>query len=262
MCILFIAVNQHPDYPLIICANRDEFHQRPTQQMHWWPNSKKPLQILAGKDLEAGGTWLGIKENGKFAALTNYRQIPSNPQTQNKKLKSRGEVVVSALNDSEFSFSQLQSTVKDYQGFNLIFGDIHQLSCFDSVNQRFTPLATGYHSICNGALDDIWPKMASGEQQLEAYISRCANHEEAISHAQLLLMMQDEMTAPDHLLPKTGLPLEWERRLSAIFIKSAEYGTRSTCIITIDKQGATNVTEVSYDIMGNITTQQDFLLGR
>ena len=159
MCILFIAIEQHPKYPLIICANRDEFHQRPTQAMHVWQQSK----ILAGKDLQAGGTWLGLSSKGKFAALTNFRKFPLNEEAK----KSRGDLVLQALASTENNLSEeLAQQASQYHGFNLIHGSLNQLYCYDSVNNQCHELSKGVHSICNGALDDIWPKMARGEKLL------------------------------------------------------------------------------------------------
>ena len=160
MCILFIAVEQHSDYPVIICANRDEFHQRPTQNMHWWPEQN----ILAGKDLQAGGTWLGLSPNGNFSALTNFRR----PANFDENKRSRGDLVVQALTTNDESTQQiLTNESEQYNDFNLVFGQLNNLQAFDSVNKKFVTLAKGFHSVCNGALDDIWPKMASGLTTLE-----------------------------------------------------------------------------------------------
>ena len=256
MCILFVAVNQHPNYPLIICANRDEFHQRPTQTMHWWPETNRQDSILAGKDLQAGGTWLGLTRSGQFSALTNYRKIARDDE--HKTYKSRGELVVNSLKKPTLTDETLQQQADQYQGFNLIWGTWDDLSCFDSINQKFTPLTDGYHSICNGAIDDIWPKMATGEKALEAYISAQATIEATIEHLPLIELMKNKQTAPDDLLPNTGIGIDWERKLSAIFIESKEYGTRSTCIITIDNTGDCQVSEVTHATANQTSSNKCF----
>lgn len=234
--------------------------------MHPWPSP----EIIAGKDLQAGGTWLGVSQRIKntntnkayikFSALTNYRMIAVPAEQKESDVDSenvspvkpsRGQLVVESLQKStEAMAQQLTLTSSAYEGFNLIFGqlsaDNSQLHCFDSINNKQVTLSSGFHSICNGALDDIWPKMAKGKQLLESYIKQ----NDQISRADLMDMMKNSDIAPDELLPSTGLPLEWEQRLSAIFITSPEYGTRSTTILLMDNQGEVNITQQEYNING------------
>lgn len=247
MCILFIAVKQHPDYPLIIAANRDEFHARPTKEMHWW----KGENLLAGKDTQAGGTWLAITNRGDISALTNYRKLPLVQGNFN----SRGELPLKALRSSAAEINQhLTTEHRQYQGFNLLYGNSQGLMCFDSVKQQFTEIKSGFHSICNGSLDDIWPKMAQGEIALETYVTQ----NKAIEHNALLSILQNTQQAPDELLPDTGIGLDWERKLSAIKIKGPEYGTRSSCVYTQSTSGELTVTETSYDTLGQIVSTKEF----
>ena len=256
MCILFIALHQHPKYPLIIAANRDEFRQRPTAAMHWWqsPTADVEPSVLAGKDLSAGGTWLAIARSGKFAALTNFRKLPIDNSRQ---YTSRGELVLKAHQLGKTELTQLLSEqYQQYQGFNLLYGDQHGLTCFDSVNHQFTDNKVGFFSLCNGALDDIWPKMARGEQALERFIESQNTGE--LNHQDLLALLQDNQTAPDNLLPKTGLPYEWEKQLSAIFIRGEEYGTRSSCVYTLRVDGMAQVSEVTYNTSGDVDSQVEF----
>jgi uncharacterized protein with NRDE domain len=240
MCILFIAIEQHPKYPLIICANRDEFHQRPTQAMHVWQKSK----ILAGKDLQAGGTWLGLSSKGQF---------PLNEEVK----KSRGDLVLQALDSTENNLSEkLAQQASQYHGFNLIHGSLNQLYCYDSVNNQCHQLFKGVHSICNGALDDIWPKMARGEKLLSDTI----HLQEKLSIDALFDLMTNDKQALPHLLPETGLTEEWEQLLSAIFIVSPTYGTRTTSIITQDIEGNVEVYDRSYAPSGQCVAKQQFRL--
>ena len=248
MCILFIALNKHSKYPLIVCANRDEFHHRPTEQAHLWPPEN---EILAGKDLEAGGTWLGINKRGGFAALTNLRD----PLRQQSEMRSRGELVLKALgSQGPITTSWLRDHSSHYNPFNLIFGDVSELYCFNSRANSLTQLDSGFHSISNGALDDIWPKMARGTLALQESIS---SGEEPDIDA-LLTIMKDETRAQDSELPETGIGLEWERLLSSIYIKHEEYGTRSTSILLQDNSGNTRFIEVRYDGKGRNLGRQQF----
>jgi uncharacterized protein with NRDE domain len=238
MCILFIAIEQHPDYPVIICANRDEFHQRATQNMHWWPEQN----ILAGKDLQAGGSWLGLNTTGHFSALTNFRR----PASFDASKVSRGDLVVQALtNASKDTKQYLSQQSQQYNDFNLVFGPLNNLQAFDSVNKIFVTLSPGFHSICNGALDDIWPKMALGVQTLEKLIAPGE-----ISVEQLLSVMTNQEVAAEKQLPDTGLSTELETLVSSIFIVSAEYGTRSTAIVLQDKLSNIEVYERNYNNAG------------
>ncbi|MCE9680536.1 NRDE family protein [Shewanella sp. AS1] len=248
MCILFVALEVHPDYPLIVCANRDEFHIRPTEPAHFWPPDD---QILAGKDLQAGGTWLGINRSGKLAALTNIRA----PQLQQNDKLSRGELVIKALRE-ELTPDWLAQHRHSYNPFNLLFSLDDGLYCYHSLSGDCTRLTPGFHAISNGALDDIWPKMAKGTQALEALLSK----ETPPDINALLTIMTDDTQADDSALPQTGISLEWERQLSSIYIKHPEYGTRSTSIVLFDNQRNCEFTEVRYDGKGRNLGRQSFKL--
>ena len=252
MCILLFALKQHPHYPFIICANRDEFHQRPTKAMHWWLTAK----ILAGKDLTAGGTWLGLTEHGRFSALTNFRQA----QQVNHHKKSRGDLVIQALsqtNDSITTF--LDNSVDEYNGYNLVYGQLNDLYYFDSINKNSRQLPTGIHSLSNGALDHSWPKMALGQQQLSALINESStNLDHTLDIEQLFQLMKNTQQAKNEELPMTGVSAQWEKFLSAIFIVSPEYGTRTTTIITQDINGEIFVADRSYNALGEVNLDQQF----
>ena len=246
MCILFIAVEQHPEYPIIICANRDEFHQRQTQNMHWWPEKN----ILAGKDLQAGGTWLGVNSEGYFSALTNFRR----PASFDEQKRSRGDLVVQALQDNSSKTQQyLLQNSQQYNDFNLVFGPLNNLQAFDSVNKQFVRLTPGFHSVCNGALDDIWPKMTLGVKALENLITTNNVNIEAF-----LSIMMNQTLAPTKLLPLTGLNKELELLLSSIFIVSPEYGTRSTAIVLQSKAGNIEMYERNYSRAGEVINKNKF----
>ena len=253
MCILFFAIKKHPQFPVIICANRDEFHQRPTQAMHWWPENDNQNTLLAGKDLQAGGTWLGLNQQGRFSALTNFRQ----PQLFDNKKQSRGDLVIQALAKRNDEITELLAkSVHHYNGFNLVFGQLNNLVCFDSVSKTQQALTSGFHSLCNGALDDIWPKMALGQSQLADAINSFS--EQTLDIDKLVNLMQNSQQAKIETLPKTGVPLNWEQLLSSIFIISPEYGTRTTNIITQDNEGNISIFDRSYDVRGECIEKQHF----
>lgn len=253
MCILFFALDQHPQYPVIICANRDEFHQRPTKAMHHWSAAK----ILAGKDLTAGGTWLGLTANGRFSALTNFRQA----EQFSKDKKSRGDLVIQALAKSDQNMTRLlYQTASDYNGFNLVYGQLNNLYYFDSVNNKNSKLPSGVHSLCNGTLDDIWPKMALGQERLTALINNASRNNMPIDNEQLFDLMQNAQQANSEQLPNTGISKQWEQFLSSIFIVSPEYGTRTTTIITQDTNGIIKIEDRSYNAAGQCNLQQQFVL--
>ena len=248
MCILFIGVDTHPNYPLIVCANRDEFHHRGTEPAHFWPTT--PI-MLAGKDKQAGGTWLGINNQGAFAGLTNIRN-----GIQQDGVRSRGELVVNALTSDTINHQWLVEHGDNYNPFNLVYQQNNTLLCFNSSTKQSTVLAAGFHAISNGLLDDIWPKMATGLQQLEQYI----HNNTTLNTTDLIAIMQDQSRPQDHHLPSTGLSVEWERLLSSIFIQHPEYGTRSTSIILRNQLGETHFIEVRYDGKARNLGSQQFTL--
>ena len=250
MCILFIAVNQHPEYPLIIAANRDEFHQRPTLSSHFW---EEYPSILAGKDQTAGGSWMGINKAGRIAALTNIRA----PGKERVNAVSRGELAVNYLN-SEVSTEQylhtLQTTHLDYNGYNLLFGKLTELNVYNSFDNSAFRLQDGVYGLSNAALNSPWPKLDAGRDALANY----CQHAGILSHEHLFELLKNATPAPDNSLPKTGISVEWERKLSSIFIASEDYGTRSSTLLLLDKQNKVSWEERSFDKNAEITGTRIF----
>lgn len=250
MCILFLAIKQHPKYPVIICANRDEFHERPTQEAHFWHGKTK---ILAGKDLKAGGSWLGINSNGSFAAITNIR----NGAAQSESKRSRGELVTSALHpNSQINLKWLVQNSDNYNAFNLIYGSLNHLVCYNSALKKQTSLSKGFYAISNGPLEDVWPKMAKGQYNLEQLVE---TNEEILSD-QLFGILKDQSMAPESELPNTGIPHEWEKKLSSIFIQSHDYGTRSSTVIKQNNHGMIDFYERAYGRSGTVRNESKFAL--
>lgn len=251
MCILFIAIEQHSRYPLIIAANRDEFFARPSRSAHFWDDAP---DIFAGRDLQAGGTWLGVNKAGRIAAVTNLRQ----PELLKTDARSRGELVASYLrgHDSDAHFRDfIASQHAAFNPFNLLFGDAGKLFVFSSLVPGFTRLESGFHSISNGSPDDYWPKMSRGVSLLE----RCILQPGELDVEQLARVMQDQTQADDDTLPATGISRAEERRLSSIFISGAEYGTRTTTLLLCES-ARTRLFEYNYSAHGELADQHSFVL--
>lgn len=250
MCILFIAVDQHPDYPLIIAANRDEFHERPTAQSHFWTDH---ADLLAGRDLQAQGTWMGMTRGGRISALTNVRD----PQKILPDATTRGELVTHFLLNSTSQneyLDTLRTTKDNYNGYNLLFGDWHELWVYNNHTDQTNKLLPGFYGLSNADLNSPWPKINQGVAQLKAH---CLTSNK-IDTDTLFDILLDQTQSTDDLLPKTGVPIEWERKLSSVFIKSEEYGTRSATLLMIDRHGCANWIEHTFNPEGQNTHQQQF----
>jgi uncharacterized protein with NRDE domain len=237
MCLILFAIDSHPHYPLVIGANRDEQYARPTRTLAPWPEAP---QILAGQDLQAGGTWMGLARNGRFAAVTNVREDP----TLRGQQRSRGELPRAFLLGSEAAADYAARAYADgehYAGFNLLVGDAGGLY-YCSNRNRGGPrhLPAGIYGLSNDVLDNDWRKVQTGKAGLRALL------ETRPDPAALLALLADAEQAPDALLPDTGIGLERERLLSSRFIASMEYGTRSSTALLIDAAHAATVWEQNF----------------
>jgi uncharacterized protein with NRDE domain len=225
MCLIFLAYQQHPTYPIIIAANRDEFYQRKTIPAHFW---KDHPHVLAGRDAEANGTWLGVNTSGKISLLTNYRDL-SNLKSS---APSRGKLVSNFLIDAANAKNYLeavQETSQAYNGFNLIVGSTEGLYYYSNYGDGIQQIQPGIYGLSNHLLDTPWPKVVRGKEKFSNAIQAEVIDPEVIFEA-----LADESTAPLEQLPNTGIPLEFEKALSAMFIKTKGYGTRSSTIVLID----------------------------
>jgi len=237
MCLILLACNAHPDYRLILAANRDEFFARPTAPARFWEDAP---QILAGRDLKENGTWLGMTRNGRIAALTNYRA----PETERRDAPSRGTLVSGFLHGPmkvEEYLEFLRREGAAYNGFNLIFGDMKQLCWFSNRGGKPQLLRPGIHGLSNHLLDTPWPKVSRGKAALELLVS----HGKAVQSEALFSILADRSIPPDDLLPNTGVGIELERVLSPLFISTTAYGTRSSTVILIDREGRVTFIERS-----------------
>lgn len=237
MCILFIAYRKHPRHPLIVLANRDEFYDRPTARAAPWADHP---HVTAGRDLVAGGTWLGIADGGRFAAVTNYRD-PNRPQG----IISRGHLVADFLIDdgsAQNYVEHIASTVDSYSGFNLIVADRKGLYYFSNVSgKRPGKLEPGIYGLSNHLLGTPWPKVSSGLAAFERLIEN-----DNITSDDAFALLADETLAEDDELPDTGVGIEKERLLSSIFIRSPIYGTRGSTIVLADQDWILSLDERVY----------------
>lgn len=240
MCLILIAWRSTPEFPLVIAANRDEFHARAAEPAHWWPSTPK---ILAGRDLQAGGTWLGVTRNGRFAALTNYRD----PEQRRPNTPSRGMLVTAILQSADNTQEILQRLQKEgaaYNGFNVLFSDGERLGIYESMSGAGRELGPGIYGLSNHLLDTPWPKVQAAKSRLSAALSDLPD-----THSALALLRDAEL-APDHSLPQTGMSVEWERLLSSAFIRSPTYGTRCSTVLQVDRAGHARFEEWTWDPSG------------
>jgi uncharacterized protein with NRDE domain len=227
MCLILLAIQSHPAYKLVIAANRDEFYERPTAPAAFWDSEPG---LLAGRDLRAGGTWLGITTKGRIAAITNYRD----PSSMKNDAPSRGSLVTDFLSGQQSPvdyLDDLKRAAHEYNGFNLIVGKKHELYWYSNREEGIRDLSTGIYGVSNRLLDTPWPKVTRGKKM----ISTLLYEEKDPSPETFFSMLADRSVPDDNKLPDTGVGLELERMLSPIFITSPDYGTRSSTLLFIDR---------------------------
>lgn len=240
MCLILLAWQAHPDFPLVVAANRDEFFTRPAAAAAWRPEHPS---ILAGRDLEAGGTWLGVTRGGRFAGLTNFRD----PQRQRDGRPSRGQLVTDFLASAESTASALERLRHEgsrYNAFNLLVSDGESLGIYESESGAAHILPPGLYALSNHLLDTPWPKAVAGKSRLGKALGALPDT------AQLEALLRDDRPAADASLPRTGVSLAWERMLSSAFIRAPGYGTRCSTLIRQDRHDAMQVVEISWNDVG------------
>ncbi len=252
MCLVALAIDHSRRFPLVIAANRDEFFKRPAARLAWWTPETGGPAILSGRDLDAGGTWMGLTAEGRLALVTNVRD----PGRNDPGAPSRGRIVPDwlAAADRTDRF-WMRTALSGYNAFNLVAFDFRRGECFWASNNGDYPLRLerGVHGLSNAKLDTPWPKVEALKERLDDAIAE-ASSVDALS-MRLFDALSDRSEAPDERLPDTGVPLEWERRLSAAFIRTpdAAYGTRcSTLVITekVNRHLVTHVLERSFSATG------------
>jgi uncharacterized protein with NRDE domain len=229
MCLILIALDSHPDLALIVAANRDEFYDRPSAVAEFWGDAP---WVLGGRDRKAGGTWLGVDRRGRFAAVTNYRQ----GQREAAAPRSRGHLVSDFLTsgiDPRAHIDRVQRDAALYNGFNLVAGHARELLYFSNREGRPLTLGPGVYGLSNHLLDTAWPKVTSSKNALSALLT--ADPGELIPN--LFALLSDRRQAVDHLLPRTGVSDDRERLLSSAFIASNDYGTRSSTVVLVGRDG-------------------------
>ena len=238
MCLLLMALDCHPSYQLLVAANRDEFLSRPTAAAAFWEDAP---HVLAGRDLQEGGTWMGITRRGWLAMLTNVRD----PLSYRADAPSRGRLVSDFLLQEmqpEPYLSRLLETGPAYNGFNLVFGTPRELFCYNNRSNQGQRLEPGLHGLSNDSLNAPWPKVERGKQKL-AEVLRAR---EEIKAEDLLSLLQDQHQPRDEQLPDTGVGLELERFLAPIFISGSTYGTRSSTALLVTHEGRVAFAEQSH----------------
>lgn len=253
MCILLAAYQVHPRYRLVIAANRDEFHERPTAPLAFWSDQPR---ILAGRDLEQGGTWLGVDRRGRFGAVTNVRggSIAS-PR------RSRGLLISEFLrgdDEPDRHVERLQADARHYDGFNLLLASDNQLLWWSNQAPAPRALPAGTYGLSNDSLDTPWPKVAS----LKTQFTQFKHLEEDLLIDALLGVLQDGRLPLDAELPDTGVGLAAERLLGSIFIAAAHYGTRCSSVVLLDHSGAISFAERRYGPNGRLAGNSLFRFDR
>jgi uncharacterized protein with NRDE domain len=238
MCLILLALDAHPNYGIMIAANRDEFYDRPSAPAAFWYEAP---QLLAGRDLRAGGTWLGITRTGRIAALTNYRAAES----RSAEAPSRGRLVSNFLLNREMPFPYLEkisANAHRYNGFSLLVGQGAHFYYYSNRSAGIRTLGPGIHGLSNHLLDTPWPKVEKGREALGRLLAQKSLCPEDLFH-----FLLDRKAAPDEHLPETGVGQEMERMLSPVFVHSPGYGTRSSTVILLDRTGRVTFAEKSFE---------------
>lgn len=253
MCIAAFAWSPDSETPLLLAANRDEFFARPTDAMHWWPDSL----VLAGRDLKANGAWLGITRHGRFALLTNIR----NPSLRRAGAPSRGDIVRNFLESSvapSTFIAALTSIALRYEGFNFLCGNVNgdspEMWFVNSAERGAKRLQRGQYGLSNASLDTDWPKLVRLKQGLRHAL---VEQDLTARDVRLIRLLRNATPTAERRLPSTGVPLEWERALGSIFINCDGYGTRASTVLRVNR-GTANVTEINYSPDASISKRNDF----
>lgn len=247
MCLVVIAHRAHADYSLLIAGNRDEFHARPTQGARWWPD--RP-DVVGGRDLQAGGTWLALHRSGRFATVTNFRDAEATVG----KLASRGELVTSFLDGNMQPLDYVAGIDGDrYGGFNLLVGNSRTLAYLSNQNGDCRELQPGIYAVANATLDTPWPKVERSKAALRALIES-GN----INETTLMRLLNDRTRARVNAVEAGHLPFDKAHALTAPFIVLPDYGTRCSTVVIADNDGLVRMSEKRFAADGESTGQSDF----
>jgi len=239
VCLVVLAFNVQADNPLIVAANRDEFHARPTQEAGWWPDQP---DIIAGRDLQAGGTWLGVQRNGRFATVTNYRDA----ENKHVGLRSRGHLVSEFLRGSLTPAAYLRGIdPDDYAGFNLLVTDGSTLAYLSNRGGGLQELEAGIYGLSNATLDTPWEKVARSKTRLAALLQT-----DQANESQLLRLLGDRDKGPIDEADSEHLPFATAHAITAPFIVTPAYGTRCSTVVRADRSGHWHFLERRFDAAG------------
>lgn len=255
MCLIAFSLRQHPGFPLVVAANRDEFFRRPTATMDWWASDVAGRDVLAGRDLLSGGTWLAVDTHGSVSAVTNVRE-----GTQEPGPNSRGELPLMALaEDTSALESQLEQQKNQYSGFNLVSLNTRHGWYFS--NRDAHPgrhVHRGTYGLSNHLLQTPWPKLLRLRDAVSGLLKKAKSDATEELHQNLIKCLHDTTPAPDHELPNTGVGRDTERFLSSPFVVGGEYGTRATTVVTVSASGEVRVTEQAWGPEGKKEGVQTF----
>ena len=247
MCLLVLALHHHPRLPLIVAGNRDEFHARPAQAAHWWRDHP---EIVGGRDLQAGGTWLALHRNGRFAAVTNFRDA----HRERAGLRSRGHLITGFLGAEASVIEYLESIDADaYAGFNLLVADRRTAGYLSNRGGGMRELPPGIYGLSNATLDDPWTKVTRTKSKLAQLID-----EDRVDPASLMRLLGDRQTASTDEVETNGLSSSMAHALTAPFIVHPEYGTRCSTALTIDDTGGVQFVERSFGPDGRPNGETEF----
>jgi uncharacterized protein with NRDE domain len=246
MCLIVLAWQAHPDFPLIVAANRDEFHARPTEAATWWPEYP---DMLAGRDLQAGGTWLAITRSGRFATVTNYREQSFTRIDH----RTRGELAVQFVTGNQSPAQIVARIVGDvYDGFNVMVGNRDGVSYISNRGDPQENLDPGIYGLSNAALDTPWAKVRRSKQRMQQLI----DHDQ-VSEATLLDLLADRHTVDEDDFAE-HLPAEQARAITAPFIVTESYGTRSSTVLLRHRSGRCVLAESRFDSRGQAVGQSRY----
>jgi uncharacterized protein with NRDE domain len=246
MCLIVVAHRADPRYRLVVAANRDEYFRRPTAPADYWSDAP---HVLGGRDLDKGGTWLGVATDGRWAAVTNFRDGTSpEPGT-----RSRGALVSGYLRGSaraQAYVASVEHSAHEYHGFNLLAGDSAGVHYLSNKNDGPMMLASGIYGLSNHLLDSSWQKVQRGKLALREALAEAANPDRLIET--ILAALSDRSMAEEGALPSTGIAKDWEKLLSAAFIGAPGYGTRASTVLLVDHGGEVHFRERSFGEHGEL----------